>query len=206
MRQDIDAMSDSYVKILKTQIRELREQAQGSRALDEEYKAKGSDLAAARAEALEKIIVDNKGTYVSRSYKAFTDPNWSNKIPPEVTVAALNYLATQYDGDYNVAEVKLNELVKGDKTAYMNMEGLIKESTLGARDLTILMGRKNIAPEIRALLGENTDADVNYARTMLKMNRLIHNTRFLGVLKEKGDGNFLLKKETLVAHQKQLLN
>ena len=194
MRQDIDAMSDSYVKILKTQIRELREQAQGSRALDEEYKAKGSDLAAARAEALEKTIVDNKGTYVSRSYKAFTDPNWSNKIPPEVTVAALNYLATQYDGDYNVAEVKLNELVKGDKTAYMNMEGLIKESTLGARDLTILMGRKNIAPEIRALLGENTDADVNYARTMLKMNRLIHNTRFLGVLKEKGDGNFLFEE------------
>ena len=194
MRQDIDAMSDSYVKILKTQIRELREQAQGSRALDEEYKAKGSDLAAARAEALEKIIVDNKGTYVSRSYKAFTDPNWFNKIPPEVTVAALNYLATQYDGDYNVAEGKLHELVKGDKTAYMNMEGLIKESTLGAKDLTILMGRKNIAPEIRALLGENTDADVNYARTMLKMNRLIHNTRFLGVLKEKGDGNFLFEE------------
>ena len=194
MRQDIDAMSDSYVKILKTQIRELREQAQGSRALDEEYKAKGGDLAAARAEALEKTIVDNKGTYVSRSYKVFTDPNWSNKIPPEVTVAALNYLATQYDGDYNVAEVKLNELVKGDKTAYMNMEGLIKESTLGARDLTILMGRKNIAPEIRALLGENTDADVNYARTMLKMNRLIHNTHFLNVLKEKGDGNFLFEE------------
>ena len=70
-------------------------------------------------------------------------------------------------------------LLKGEKSAYGGMESLIKEGTLGARDLSILVKRKEIAPEIRALLGEYTDPKINYTRTMLKMSRLIWNTNFL---------------------------
>jgi hypothetical protein len=180
MRQDIDAMSDDYVKIIKTQINELR--------------AEGSELSAARAEALERTIVSNKGKYVTRSYKMFDDPHWNQKIPEDVFNNALRYLTKQYNGNATEANRVMNDLIKGDNSAYNGMEGLIKESTLGAKDLTILMGRKNIAPEIRALMGENLDADLNYTRTMMKMNRLIHNTHFLNAIQEQGMGKFLFEE------------
>jgi hypothetical protein len=168
-----------HVNIIKADIARLR--------------AEGNELSAARAEALEKIIVDNKGEYVNRSYKVFDDPYWHQKIPAEVSAAALHYLAAQYGGDYAKAEIIMNELVKGENSAYTGMEGLIKESTLGAKDLTVLMARKNIAPEIRALMGENIDADLNYTRTMMKMNRLIHNTHFLNKVQAAGMGKFFFE-------------
>jgi hypothetical protein len=75
------------------------------------------------------------------------------------------------------------------------MESFIKESKLGAKDLSILQKRKDIAPEIRALLGEYQDPRVNYAKTTAKMARLIHNTRFLDKVKEIGMGNFLFTED-----------
>jgi|TARA_R110001592_G_scaffold129418_2_gene341872 hypothetical protein len=82
-------------------------------------------------------------------------------------------------GDVDATETLMAVLLKGEKSAYGGMESLIKEGTLGARDLSILVKRKEIAPEIRALLGEYTDPKINYTRTMLKMSRLIWNTNFL---------------------------
>ena len=57
------------------------------------------------------------------------------------------------------------------------------------------MRRKDIAPEIRALLGEYTDPEVNFARSATKMSRYIFNTYFLEKVLEQGEGVFLFKQE-----------
>ena len=185
MRQSIDGLSDKYVAILRAQVAELR--AAGK---------KGDNAAAVRAEMLQDVILRNKGKYVTRAYRAFDDPLWFKKIPAEARNAGYAFLLNQYNGDRRKAEHTYTVLVKGEGKAYDSMEALIKESTLGAKDLSILKKRNDIAPEIRALLGEYTDPQMNYARTMLKMSRLIWNTEFLDGLLKKGLGNFLWKEGT----------
>ncbi len=76
------------------------------------------------------------------------------------------------------------------------MESFIAESKIGAKDKSILIRRKEIAPQIRALLGEYHDPRVNYAKTMQKMQRLILNTKFLEDIRELGLGVFLFERGT----------
>lgn len=165
MRQDIDNLSKDYVAILQNDIIQMT--------------ASGDPEAAARARALQDIIIGNQGKYVTRSYKAFDDPYWYTNVPPDVVNNATRYIMAENGGDVKATKTLMAVLLKGEKSAYGGMESLIKEGTLGARDLSILIKRKEIAPEIRALLGEYTDPKINYTRTMLKMSRLIWNTNFL---------------------------
>lgn len=189
MRQYIDRLSVDYISVLQQQADELL--AQAAATGDGRLRAE----AEARA-ALMQTIAGNVGQYVHRSYRAFDDPKWFEKVPTEVVDAAREYLTgrvSEYISDPAAVarrvEVIIHEMLKTG-TAYENMEGFIKESKLGAKDLSVLKKRKEIAPEIRALLGEYTDPRVNFAKSSTKMGRLIWNQRFLDRLREIGMGTF----------------
>ena len=143
------------------------------------------------------VIRNNVGKYVNRSYKAFDDPDWNKKVPDRVLADARIYLRESLvaagvprENINTRVEVIINDILK-EGTAYDSMEAFIKESTLGAKDLSVLQKRKDVAPEIRALLGEYTDTRINYAKTTAKMARLIFNTRFLDRVLDIGVGEFL---------------
>ena len=189
MRQYIDRLSVDYISVLQQQADELL--AQAAATGDGRLRAE----AEARA-ALMQTIAGNVGQYVHRSYRAFDDPKWFENVPTEVVDAAREYLTgrvSEYISDPAAVarrvEVIIHEMLKTG-TAYENMEGFIKESKLGAKDLSVLKKRKEIAPEIRALLGEYTDPRVNFAKSSTKMGRLIWNQRFLDRLREIGMGTF----------------
>ena len=210
MRDDIDNLSGEYITILQEEAARLKSEARNHAAVAQQLRQQGDNQSAARAQGaaaqaeglaakakfLEDIIEGNKGEYMTRSYQVHDDPNWFKKIDDSVIQAAGAYIMAQNGGDMEAAMQLIRTLVKGDKTAHMGMESLIKEGKLGAKDLSILMKRKKIAPEIRALMGEYTDPIVNYTRTMIKMTRLIHNTHFLNKLKEVGMGTFLFEEGT----------
>ncbi|CAN5813034.1 hypothetical protein BH20PSE1_BH20PSE1_00880 [soil metagenome] len=150
--------------------------------------------------SLMRTITGNVGRYVHRSYRAFDDPQWFAKLPDEVIDNARAYLRERYmeDGTSDdeadaMAERALHTIVKTG-TAYDSMESFIREGKLGAKDLSILQRRKDIAPQIRALLGEYDDPRLNYAKSTTKMARLIWNTRFLERVREIGMGTFLFEE------------
>ena len=180
MRQFMDNASGQYVDILRKQMAAIVETAPNS-AEAAQWKAK---------QDLIEIILGNFGKYINRSYQVFDDPNWYKKITPEVYQAAINHLVgnglTQ-DEAQRVVQV----LVKGKNTASDHIEAMIHESILGAKDLTALKKRKEIAPEIRALLGEYHDPRLNFARSSTKMTRLIWNQNFLDNILDVGEGVFL---------------
>ncbi len=155
---------------------------------------------AERASLMETIL-GNQGRYVHRSYQVFDDPLWYKKISPEVFDNAMSYLIDRFleDGTMSEdqararAEKVIDEIVKTD-TAYSDIESFIKESKLGAKDLSVLKRRKDIAPEIRALMGEYVDPRINFAKTATKMGRLIFNQRFLDAVRRNGMGVFLFDK------------
>lgn len=152
--------------------------------------------------SLMEVIAANDGKYVHRSYQAFDDPNWFKKLPDKVLDDARAYLmrrimedGTSREEAVRQARVIIEDIVK-EGTAYDSMEAFIKESKLGAKDLSVLKQRKQIAPEIRALLGEYKDPRINYAKSATKMGRLIWNQRFLDRVREVGMGVFLFDENT----------
>ena len=186
MRQHVDRLSANYIAILEAQIADMT--------------ASGDPTAEARAGLL-RTISGNLGRYVHRSYRAFDDPQWFSKLPNEVIDAARAYLRGRYvEGGMDTAEAAdaaeraLHTIVKTG-TAYDSMESFIREGKLGAKDLSILQRRKDIAPQIRALLGEYDDPRLNYAKSTSKMARLIWNTRFLDRVREIGMGTFLFEEK-----------
>ncbi|WP_409934852.1 LPD5 domain-containing protein [Rheinheimera sp. MMS21-TC3] len=186
MRQHIDGLTQDYVGAVTNKLQQRLEQD-------------GKDDPAEMAR-LEKMI-GNIGKYLNRSYKAFDDKEWFKKIPTDVIDNARDYLINQYtqSGDSQAeaarkAEVTINEIVKTG-TAYDSLGAFISESKLGSKDLSTLIQRKDISPEIRALLGEYRDPRINYAKSVSKMSAMIANDKLLSTIRDMGMGSFLFEKD-----------
>ena len=191
MRRYIDNLSKEYGVILFNQIKQLAQE--------------GNDEVAAAKIDLLNTIIKHIGVYVHRSYRAFDDKNWFKKVPTEIVNDARLALRREYmdkgetleDADI-LADRTINKILKTG-TAYDSIEAFIKESKLGAKDLSVLKHKKDISPEIRALLGEHIDPRVNFAKSATKMGRLVWNQRFLDKIRESGMGVFLFEEENAPA-------
>ena len=201
MRQYIDRATDAYLAILQRQVDELSAQAEGSMDEGDGAEAGQTSLQAEAKARLLETMTANRGKYVHRSYRAFDDADWFRKVPESVVDSARRYLINRnvesgMAGDEaSAAADRAVNLILKDGTAYDSMESFIKESKLGAKDLTVLKKREDIAPEIRALLGEYTDPRMNFAKTATKMGRLIWNQHFLDRVREIGKGTFLFDED-----------
>lgn len=141
---------------------------------------------------LEVSIDQNMGTYVTRSYKVFDDPDWNKKVAPEVRNKAF-LLLQQENPNASDADIRdmIDEMLDRDKSP------LVSGRRLGAKDLSITKARKDIAPEIRALLGEYDDPLVNYTRSVTKMAYLAANHEFLTDVRLMGMGTLFFEKGDL---------
>ncbi len=196
MRQRIDRLTKQYVQVLDNDLQDMIEQDNSA------HPDRLSPETVAKIDLI-NTMTENLGEYVHRSYRAFDDEKWPNNVPSEVLEAARAYLEAEImendpkispEGAQHRAQNIINDILK-DNTAFSDMASFIRESKLGARDLSILKKRKQIAPEIRALLGEYTDPRLNYAKTITKMNRLIFNDRFLRSIKEQGMGTLFFEDD-----------
>jgi hypothetical protein len=90
--------------------------------------------------------------------------------------------------------------VKGMVEYLLNKDGpgetaeLYGASNADRKDLAVLTRRKEIAPEIRDLLGEYHDPRVNYARSVGKTAQVLEAHRFLTETKQAGMGKFLFNE------------
>lgn len=187
MREHIDGLTKDYVTSVNNKLQQRLEEGG---AIDPKESAR-----------LEKML-GNMGKYLNRSYKAFDDPKWFEKIPTKVADDARAYLIKQYKQDGATAEeaqqkaqVTMNEMVKTG-TAYDSLGAFIAESKLGSKDLSTLIPRKDISPEIRALLGEYADPRINYAKSVSKMSAMIANDKLLSTIRDMGINNFIFEKDS----------
>lgn len=186
MREHIDGLTRDYVTSINNK---LQQRLVESGSTDPKESAR-----------LEKML-GNIGKYLNRSYKAFDDPKWFEKIPTKIIDDARTYLMKQYKKDgatteeaKQKAQVTMNEMVKTG-TAYDSLGAFIAESKLGSKDLSTLIPRKDISPEIRALLGEYIDPRVNYAKSVSKMSAMIANDKLLSTIRDMGINNFIFEKD-----------
>lgn len=143
-------------------------------------------------------IQENLGTYLTRSYEVHDNPKWKDKVPAEIKNRAVAFLRSKYpELTDKELEGQINELLDTPDAPL----SIIASGKLGAKDLSILKARKDIAPEIRALLGEYSDPLLNYARSITKMSNLISKSKFLTEVEEAGIDDFLFHKPTGKYHR-----
>jgi hypothetical protein len=156
----------------------------------------------------------NKGKYLLRSYEAINyQDDFMNKlgksglnvdnvakklknVDKTVVDAALNFLANRamaqnpsltQEEAMKQARVEANEILSDSESFVMN-KGLT-----GSTNIRSLTQRKDISPEIRALMGEYTDPIYNYYASIFKIASLTSSRQYLNSLKEYGMGKFLFE-------------
>ena len=156
--------------------------------------------------SLQENILNNIGTYMTRSYEVFDNKDY--KPTDEVMLAAENKLREIYlkkateiaEKENNTVSEVLDRMVTKKIEDILTPEGanaFLTGSKLGSKKTSILKERLDIPSEIRALMGEYTDPALNYARSIQKMSALVANQKFLNKMKEAGEGVFFFTEEDL---------
>ncbi len=157
-------------------------------------------------ESMIPVFAKNMESYMTRSYRIFDDTKWAKKVVkkyPEIINKVKGVLMTDDPSLTNAqAQAKVKALISDTKGTPFD---LVRSGSVTARELGILMKRKNIDPSIRELFGEYRDPNVNYLRSINKMSYLSESHSFLTDVKKMGMDKFLFegfgqgKHDTLVA-------
>lgn len=146
------------------------------------------------------VFGQNIGSYLTRQYEVFRDPAWAEKVPEAVRNRFKSWLVVKLAARGVVwtperVEAEVRKLLL-DGTAAENPIAFLKNSVLGAKDLSILKGRKDIPPELRALWGEVEDPIANYTNSVGKMSHLLTSHAFLERVAREGAGKFFFDEPT----------
>ncbi len=142
------------------------------------------------------VTVDqNRGVYLHRSYRAFDDPKWADKVDPAVR-NKMKAMVRQEFPDYTENQID-NELgsVLYEAKESQSPIALLSRSKLGSKDLSILRRRKDLPVEFREFLGEYKDPIVNYTKSVGKTGTLIANHQFLTEVRKAGMGKFFFEPD-----------
>lgn len=158
------------------------------------------------ADAIPKEMIPtvqaNKGSYLMRQYRIFNVEGFAAEALADTAKVdafenrlrierAKRGMPTDAASLRGVTKNLLDKAYEAGSPA-----GLISGSTLGAKDRSIITGRKNLWPELRELWGEERDPIVNYATTMAKQSHLLASHQFLKEVRAAGMGKFLSETPT----------
>jgi len=140
--------------------------------------------------SIKKIIENNVGSYVRQSYKLYRGGFNPNK---QIRQNAFEYIQKQ-DPSLTNAEVNgvINKILdKGDNTNFAStVESLPRQSQ------SLFLKKKDIAPEIKALLGEVKNPLENLINTIDDLTKWVETDKYLNRIKENGFNKYIYKKPT----------
>jgi hypothetical protein len=205
MRDSLDKMSNDLVIVQRDMVEvALSNNTPAQRAAFMKWIVAGADPENAagvspevvRQTLLAKKIQANKGTYVNRSYQAFDDADWMEKVLENgpVISRAVKYLESEGDTS-PMATIKV--ILTEAKTKATPLDFIATEG----KRLGIFKQRKDIHPAIRDLLGEYKEPLLNYERSLSKMANIISNHHALMKMRTDGlEAGILSKKPTAEKH------
>lgn len=158
----------------------------------------------------------NKGSYMLRSYssldykddtvsqmlygKGLNIDNVTKKlenVDQSVVDRALDFLAKQ-EKEANPELTEEQAMENARKRANEILDNaernIMLKGLTGSVNVKSLAQRKDIDPEIRALMGEYTDPMYNYFSTIFKISSLTASRQYLNSLKQYGMGKFIFEK------------
>ena len=152
---------------------------------------------------IKELVNENIGSYLRRSYRLFEDTGF--KPSEDVVTDAREYLVQQtmdktqgaidIDEAYRQAEIQINNILDQGGFADRNAAGdyFVRSRRINKE---ILAGKKEIPPEIRALMGEITDPADNIVLTVSKMSRFVETSKFYNNLNKLGtQGKYIFDED-----------
>ena len=155
----------------------------------------------------------NLGEYVNRAYKIYESKNWNEQVGTDVKNRAKAYLMKQLDGTaaHKLAiqkakdqNLNLTDQEVLERLAFQDVEQILASGELptnwfntgkmGTTNRAILSQRQDLAPEIRALMGEYTQPMQAYALSIVKQSQLVAGANFQVKVRESGLGKFLFEE------------
>lgn len=133
--------------------------------------------------AMKQTFLDNRGSYLRRSYEIFLDPAY--KPAPSVVQAAIKAVGTAN----NIGAVEAEGIVAGilDRNGRAALgDFLVGQGRIAGKDVSSLIRRKDLLPEVRALLGEVKDPLLAANQTISRMARLVEHTATQRRVRELG--------------------
>lgn len=151
------------------------------------------------------VFEANKGSYIHRSYRAWTDAKWkatalADKFRMSEAGKWLWERTMELEGRSLTAEEiydRLYWLLSEGKDAGA-MEQLMRTGRVGAMDITPLKGRKDLPLALRDLLGEVHDAKANFFHTANHLINIVTQTQFQNEVAARGlgEGYFSVEPST----------
>lgn len=160
-------------------------------------------------------IEANTGEYMTRSYRAFYEKDWSKKVPQKaredafrlLKQQAFNRLLDENEEELQAGTITEEELIEqAHIEASQDLQSIIdgisdkyvppKINVQKGKDLGILKQRKDIPKEIREVLGEYTDPGVNFAMTIARIASLKSSAEYLTSVKNEGMGEIFFEEDS----------
>jgi len=151
---------------------------------------------------IKRIIQDNVGLYLTRSYRYFTNAGWSPSV--EVQENFVKWLSNPKRGNGSAlyiepqARTLVNEMLEQRRVLKQEGldEGFSKQITLlNKLDDNMFKERQSLQPELKAFLGEIEHPIENLQITIGKMAHWVELDKYLKTIKHVGEDVYFLKKK-----------
>ena len=160
---------------------------------------------------LKKEILDNYGSYLRKSYKKFSNPNYkpSQEVVDEAVVFVARQLKNSPDNKgkkyteeqfENMAKAEVTNILKNAK--YSDDLFNFIDNVKGAKSGNVVFAeRQKIAKEIQNLLGVETQASSRIFNTMADLSQFISRQQTMSDFKQLGSGKYFFEKAGLGGQQ-----
>ena len=195
MREHIDNLTEQLINLGVID---------NQKTIDEYRKNKGSYML--RSYSLFNVPTTSSEALIGKTTAEINIDNVTDKlanVDQAVVDAALTYLTNeelpeiqeknptltlseQFKLAQEQARIRANEILHLEENKYSP-----KQAIVGSVNMSSIARRKEISPEIRALMGEYTDPLYNYYTTIYKIAGLTSSRQYLNNLKDIGYGKFL---------------
>ena len=143
-------------------------------------------------QGVKDVIEENIGSYLRRSYRLYEDVGW--KPSQAIRTDAEDYIRFQIieSTGGNIDDALLETRVQDLMNEILETDDIFQFTDSSRRlNIEILKGKKDIPPEIRALMGEIEEPAENIMLTISKMSKLYEVGRFHTNMYDLGKGKYI---------------
>ena len=201
---EIDALENTMSEIEATQAERVANQQARNKALDTKYANAAKalrDLKKRSSQAQKMVDIEDAEILLQ-----LDDPDFQHlsvvakqivKKRRKIMELEGKIADNQTWGQSKIDQYQQNlQNIEGEMEKILDIEhgpsSQLSRSKLGAKDISILKGRKDIPEPIRELMGEYHDPRVNFAKSMYRMVNLLENQKFLTDLREQFTGVYFI--------------
>lgn len=144
-------------------------------------------------------VASNIGSYLHRSYRVHTEPDWAERVPPDVMTRARAFIRDRFidENGFPPSPREMQNIIDTLLTNSEVQQKLLTNQRLNQAGLDILIQRNQVPPPIRALWGEIESPVYNYFESVRKIAQLISSNQAVSQIRDEGSGTYFFEEDNM---------